>query len=114
MASNPISYTRIGYTLSSDQSQVKIKAMTAHISKLEPKDLQQKSITFRCLAQICALCVPIAWVVQPGKLFLRSAYRLLGTHDSWASKVCLSTEVIHEFEWWLESVDQWNKSLICS
>ena len=115
VASNKISY--IGYTLSSDQGQVRIKAQTARISKLKRsirKALQQKSITFRCLAQICGQCVSVAWVVQPGKLFLRSAYRLLGTLDCWASKVCLSTEVVRELEWWLHSVDQWNEHLICS
>ena len=106
VASNKISY--IGYTLSSDQGQVRIKAQAARISKLKRsirKALQQKSITFRCLAQICGQCVSVAWVVQPGKLFLRSAYRLLGTRDCWASKVCLSTEVVRELEWWLDSVD---------
>ena len=115
VASNKISY--IGYTLSSDQGQVRIKAQAARISKLKRsirKALQQKSITFRCLAQICGQCVSVAWVVQPGKLFLRSAYRLLGTRDCWASKVCLSTEVVRELEWWLDSVDQWNERLICS
>ena len=56
----------------------------------------------------------VAWVVEPGKLFLRSAYRLLGTRDCWASKVCLSTEVVRELEWWLHSVDQWKERLICS
>ena len=34
VASNKISY--IGYSLSSDQGQVRIKAQTAHISKLKP------------------------------------------------------------------------------
>ena len=103
--------------MSSDQGQVRIKAQTAHISKLKRsigKALQQKSITFRCLAQICGQCVSVAWVVQPGKLFLRSAYRLLGTRDCWTSKVCLSNEVVRELEWWLHSDDQWNERLICS
>ena len=82
VASNKISYN--GYALSSDQGQVRIKAQTARISKLKRSirnALQQKSITFRCLAQFCGQCVLVAWVVQPGKLFLRSAYRLLGTRD---------------------------------
>ena len=39
---------------------------------------------------------------------------MLGTRDCWASKVCLSTEVVRELEWWLHSVDQWNELLICS
>ena len=49
-----------------------------------------------------------------GQTFFRSAYRLLGTRDCWASKVFLSTEVVRELEWWLHSVDQWNERLICS
>ena len=60
VASNKISY--IGYTLSSDQGQVRIKGQTARISKLKRsirKALQQKSITFRCLAQICGQCVSV-------------------------------------------------------
>ena len=115
VASNKISY--IGYTLSSDQGQVRIKEQTAHISKLKRsirKTLQQKSITFRCLVQICGQCVSVAWVVKLGKLFLRSAHRLLGTRVCWASQVCLSTEVVCELKWWLDSVDQWIERLICS
>ena len=39
---------------------------------------------------------------------------MFGTRDCWASKVCLSTEVVHKLEWWLHSVDQWNERYICS
>ena len=77
VASNKINY--IGYTLRSDQGQVIIKAQATRVSKLKRsmrRALEQKSVTFRFLAQICGQCVSVAWVVQPGKLFLRHAYRL--------------------------------------
>ena len=112
---NRISY--IGYTISSDDRHVTIKAQATRVSKLKRsirKALQQKIISFRSLAKICGQCVSVAWVVQPGKLFLRHAYRLLGKRDDWASQVCLSEEVIGELEWWLSSVDYWNKRVVCS
>ena len=68
----------IGYTLCSDQDSVRIKAQATRIAKLKRslrKAIQQQRITFRTLAQICGQCVSVAWVVTPGKLFLRHAYR---------------------------------------
>lgn len=34
-------------------------------------------------ATMAGLCVSVAWVVTPGKLFLRHLYRLLSISSSW-------------------------------
>lgn len=107
----------IGYVIHSDSEKIVVKAQAARISKLKRhlrKALRLNSITFRYLAQICGQCVSIAWAVTPGKLFLRSSYKLLATRNLWSDRVKLNEEVINELTWWLESVDHWNSRTICS
>jgi len=75
---------------------------------------QMINLLARTLARICGQCISVAWVVTPGKLFLRKSYKLLGTRSSWSDLLAITGDVTDELTWWLESVDAWNEREICS
>lgn len=107
----------IGYNISSARGIIRVKAQAKRVAKLRraiKKTISQDSVPARQLAKVLGLCVSVAWVVTPGKLFLRKAYRLLGTKQSWSDSLSLSEDVIQELEWWLNSVNYWNSKEICT
>ena len=107
----------LGYTISSLNGKVVVKAQGARVTKLKQsirRALKLGQVTARALARICGQCVSVAWAVTPGKLFLRHAYRLLSTRSSWADILTLPNEVIEEFNWWIDSVSSWNEREICT
>ena len=53
-----------------------------------------------------------AWVVSPGKLFLRNIYNLLGQRKSWFDILKINESAILELKWWLEKIDIFNKKTV--
>lgn len=106
----------LGYTISSTNNKLTVKAQGARVSKLKQairKALRSRIVSARALARICGQCVSVAWAVTPGKLFLRNAYRLLSTRSSWEDRLFINEPVREEFTWWLESASTWNVREIC-
>lgn len=101
---------------SSDNKNI-VKAQAKCVVKLKHcirRLIRRERVFARELAQVVGQCISIAWVVTPGKLFLRNAYRLLGTQSSWSDSLPLTEPVLHELRWWLDSVDYWNSKEICT
>ena len=72
--------------------------------------LQAGFVHARFLAKITGQAVAMAKAIIPGKLKLRSLYRLLTLKRSWTDKLPLSEEVAIDLRWWLHAIDQWNGS----
>ncbi len=103
----------LGYTILtfSDSGFPVIKAHKDRIYKVKRQIRQVLNkgwCSARCLARVAGQCVSVAWVVSPGKLFLRHIYRLLATRSSWEDSLCLDKCVVEELQWWLTAVDEWN------
>lgn len=107
----------IGYTISSVGSKLLVKAQSQRVSSVKHTlrhILKHQSVSARTLAKALGKCVSVAWVVSPGKLFLRKSYRLLSSRLSWEDKLILTAEVTEELQWWLSSIDYWNAREVCS
>ncbi len=111
----------IGFVIQTDQERIRptvIKIPGERIRKVR-KDIRRAlatstPITARHLARICGQCVAMARVIAPGKLLLRSAYRLLGTRTTWESRLTLDDPTRRDLRWWLEALgpDGWNAAEI--
>lgn len=103
----------IGYTVStvstSGRPVISVVARRLQTLRHDIRRLLAKGRgTARGLARITGQCVSMAWAISPGKLLLRSSYRLLATRSTWESVVHLTAEVRDELTWWLEAAVSWN------
>lgn len=82
------------------------------IKRLLKQLLIRKECNARLLARCAGLCVSTAWVVSPGKLFLRNIYNLLGQRKSWFDILKINESAILELTWWLEKIDVFNTKTV--
>ena len=105
----------IGYRIRTDTDKPTIEIPHDRVRKLK-KDiirvLQCKLIKARVLARIAGQCVAMFRAVAPGKLMLRSVYRLLSRRSSWDDVLQFNDSAIADLTWWLGSLDQWNSSIL--
>jgi hypothetical protein len=107
----------IGYTISSTEHKVIVKAQSKRIAKLKRsirKVLSRQYVSARDLAKVLGQCVSVAWAVTLGKLCLRKSYGLLASKLSWSDILTLTHGVIEELELWLQAVDYWNYKEVCT
>ena len=105
--------TYLGYVINSIGSQ---KFPTLHITRQRVlklrKDIKRtllcKQVQARALARVAGQCISMTQAIIPGKLLLRSTYRLLATKTSWLDNLILSQPVLSELQWWLEATKSWN------
>ena len=77
--------TYLGYTVTTEGEYPSISATRERvctIKRLIKNLLNKKSCSARMLARCAGLCVSTAWVVSPGKLYLRHIYHLLALRNS--------------------------------
>ena len=82
------------------------------IKRLLKQLLIKRSCSARLLARCAGLCVSTAWVVSPGKLFLRNIYNLLGKRNNWYDSLQITEPAILELKWWLANIDDFNAKTI--
>ena len=107
----------IGYCLFSTSSTgypvLKIPGKRIHKLKQDIKRaFQKETITARKLAKLAGQCIAMVRVILPGKLLLRSVYRLLSTKKSWEDVLTFDQATLRELTWWRESVSKWNTQQI--
>lgn len=86
----------------------KLRKLSHDLSRL----LKKTKIEARTLAKIAGVCVSMTSAVLPGKLMLRSVYRLLKTKTSWSDVLYLNNSVKSDLLWWKTSVQQWNGTVL--
>lgn len=86
----------------------KLRKLGHDLSRL----LKKSRIEARTLAKIAGVCVSMTSAVLPGKLMLRSVYRLLKTKTSWSDVLYLNDSVKADLLWWKTSVKQWNGTVL--
>ena len=70
--------------------------------------IQTGSVKARQLARIAGQCISMCKAVLPGKLQLRSIYKVLGQRSSWQDVLTLDTYSVQDLTWWLEALSSWN------
>ena len=101
----------LGYTIDNRSEFSVIKVSKERIIRLKKQIrivLKKGTVPVRVLAETAGLCISTAFVVKPGKLFLRHTYRLISSRRSWDDYITVSENCVQELEWWLSSVDSFN------
>lgn len=70
--------------------------------------IRQGKAHVRLLAKVAGQAIAMSKAIRPGKLKLRSIYRLLAKKSSWSDTLTLDDEVISDLKWWLENTKSWN------
>ena len=101
----------LGYTINTSGRHPVIKAEKKKIVRLKKQIktlLKKGKASARVIAKTTGLCISVAWVVTPGKLFLRHLFRLLASRSHWNDVLYLNSLCRNELNWWLEKVDEFN------
>lgn len=105
----------LGYTVNT-QGEFPVISTTKErvysIKRLIKQLLHKKSCNARMLARCAGLCVSTAWVVSPGKLYLRHIYHVLAQRSSWYDILHLDSPSLLELEWWLSNIDAFNVKVV--
>ena len=102
----------VGYMIESTDvptikiKQERIRKLKRGIKKILCSDI--KVISARQLARIAGQCISMTKAILPGKLLLRSVYRVLATRTSWDQAVQLDEGALKDLEWWHTAIDRWN------
>ena len=105
----------LGYNINTQSEYPVISATKERvytIKRLLKQLLFKKECSARLLARCAGLCVSTAWVVSPGKLFLRNIYNLLKQKETWSDNLKLNEPAILELNWWLENIDRFNAKTV--
>ena len=105
----------LGYNINTQSEYPVISATKERvytIKRLLKQLLFKTECSARLLARCAGLCVSTAWVVSPGKLFLRNIYNLLKQKESWSDNLKLNEPAILELNWWLENIDRFNAKTV--
>ena len=101
----------LGYLVDTSGDNVLLKVPIKRIKKVCTdirRALAKPVIRARTLARLIGQCVATTKAVLPGKLKLRSAYRLLHCKASWDSILTWSDSAKQDFTWWISALDTWN------
>lgn len=105
----------LGYVIDTSGESVILKVPKTRIKKIRSdicRALSKETILARTLARIIGQCVATTKAVLPGKLKLRSAYRLPHTKSSWDSLLPWSAAAKSDFLWWIDAFDNWNGCIL--
>lgn len=95
----------LGYVIDTSGESVILKVPKTRIKKIRSdirRALSKETIGARTLARIIGQYVATTKAVLPGKLKLRSGYRLLHTKSSWDSLLPWSAAAKSDFLWWID------------
>lgn len=101
----------LGFLVDTSGDSVTIRVPKPRIRKIRTdirRALEKNVIRARTLARLIGQCVATTKAVLPGKLKLRSAYRLLHTKSNWDSVLHWSHAAKCDFEWWVSAFETWN------
>lgn len=86
----------------------KIKKIRKDITRA----LAKPNIRARQLARLAGQCIAVCRAIFPGKLKLRSVYRLLKSRASWDSNLTWSEDCVNDLKWWIDALHSWNGQVI--
>ncbi|XP_045210922.2 uncharacterized protein LOC123562346 [Mercenaria mercenaria] len=105
----------LGYIIDNSNNRTVISIVGERISKLKRlirSTVNKQCVQARTLARIAGQCVSMYKCIFPAKLLLRNIYRLLSTKVSWSDKLKLNDPCIKDLQWWLQSIDGWNRKVV--